>query len=133
MVGERTGTGYRLGDPVTVKIVEVLPLAGSMRFEMLSEPRKLGTATKSFHKARKGQGRNARKTGAGARPAESRTQTMSDMTFFDLWRRRTGAETIRSCGDEARFSRPLPALRRRQAVQWLRQAGRYLLRYAAKI
>jgi ribonuclease R len=54
MVGERTGTGYRLGDPVSIKIVEVLPLAGSMRFEMLSEPRKLGTSTKSFHKARKG-------------------------------------------------------------------------------
>ncbi len=54
MVGERTGTGYRLGDPVTIKIVEVLPLAGSMRFEMVSEPRKLGTSTKSFHKARKG-------------------------------------------------------------------------------
>ena len=54
MVGEHSGQGYRLGDPVTVKIVEVLPLAGSMRFEMISEPRKLGTSSKSFHKAKKG-------------------------------------------------------------------------------
>ncbi|WP_425418645.1 ribonuclease R [Oricola indica] len=54
MVGERTGLGYRLGDPVTIKIAEVLPLAGSMRFEMVSEPRKLGLSGKSFHKARKG-------------------------------------------------------------------------------
>jgi ribonuclease R len=60
MVGERSGNGYRLGDPVTIKIVEVLPLAGSMRFEMVSEPRKLGSSTKSYHKARKGARSNPR-------------------------------------------------------------------------
>jgi len=70
MVGERTGTGYRLGDPVTIKIVEVIPLAGSMRFEMISEPRKLGTSTKSFHKARKGA-RTAQRGNRG-KPSSSR-------------------------------------------------------------
>ncbi|MFZ2101326.1 MAG: ribonuclease R [Oricola sp.] len=65
MVGEKSGTGYRLGDPVTIKIVEVLPLAGSMRFEMVSEPRKLGMPTKSFHKARKGARMQARTSRGG--------------------------------------------------------------------
>lgn len=56
LVGERQGKGFRLGDPVEVKLVEIAPLAGTMRFEMLSEPRPLPTATRSFHKA-KGQTR----------------------------------------------------------------------------
>jgi len=56
LVGERRGKGFRLGDTVEVKLVEIAPLAGSMRFEMLSEPRPLPAATRSFHKA-KGQTR----------------------------------------------------------------------------
>ncbi len=35
--GEKTGLGYRLGDSVKVKLVEAIPLAGALRFEMLSE------------------------------------------------------------------------------------------------
>ncbi|QKV17983.1 ribonuclease R [Oricola thermophila] len=75
MIGERTGTGYRLGDPVTVRIAEVMPLAGSMRFEMITEPRKLGTPTKSFHKAKKGAraaARGRRGKAAGKRPGSGR-------------------------------------------------------------
>ncbi|SJZ56326.1 ribonuclease R [Consotaella salsifontis] len=53
--GERSGRGHRLGDAVTVRLVEALPMAGSMRFEMLSEPRKLPRSTQSFHKARRGR------------------------------------------------------------------------------
>ncbi|NNL17367.1 MAG: ribonuclease R, partial [Boseongicola sp.] len=53
MVGERTGKGYRLGDAVQIKVVEVQPMAGAMRFEMITEPRDLGMSTKSFHKARR--------------------------------------------------------------------------------
>lgn len=56
LIGERRGKGFRLGDTVEVKLVEIAPLAGSMRFEMLSEPRPLPAATRSFHKA-KGQTR----------------------------------------------------------------------------
>ena len=41
---------------IGVKLVEIAPLAGAMRFEMLSEPRPLPMATRSFHKA-KGQTR----------------------------------------------------------------------------
>ncbi len=51
LVGSRSGAGYRLGDLVEVRLVEAIPLAGSMRFEMLSEPRNFGRSTASFHKA----------------------------------------------------------------------------------
>jgi ribonuclease R len=40
MIGNRTGTTYRLGDAVTVKLVEAAPVAGALRFEILSEGRK---------------------------------------------------------------------------------------------
>jgi ribonuclease R len=39
MVGRRTGETYRLGDAVTVKLVEAAPVAGALRFEMLSAGR----------------------------------------------------------------------------------------------
>jgi len=39
MVGSRSGESYRLGDPVTVKLVEAAPVAGALRFELLSEGR----------------------------------------------------------------------------------------------
>lgn len=40
LVGSRTGVGFRLGDNVTVKLVEAIPTAGALRFEMISEGRK---------------------------------------------------------------------------------------------
>jgi ribonuclease R len=43
MVGARTGETHRLGDPVTVKLIEVAPFAGGLRFELLSEGRISGS------------------------------------------------------------------------------------------
>jgi len=62
LVGQRSGCGYQLGDSVEVRLVEVAPLAGAMRFEMVSEPARLPGLSKSFHKARRGLAgsRNAR-------------------------------------------------------------------------
>ena len=37
MVGGRTGEAFRLGDEVEVRLVEAIPSAGALRFEMLSE------------------------------------------------------------------------------------------------
>ena len=42
LVGEDTGLAYRLGDPVEVRLVEAIPTAGALRFEMLSEGRSIG-------------------------------------------------------------------------------------------
>ncbi len=37
LIGDRSGLGYRLGDVVTVKLVEAVPMAGALRFEMISD------------------------------------------------------------------------------------------------
>jgi ribonuclease R len=37
LVGDRTGETYRLGDEVNVRLVEAIPSAGALRFEMLSQ------------------------------------------------------------------------------------------------
>ncbi len=37
MIGERTGEMFRLGDNVTVRLLEVAPVAGALRFELVSE------------------------------------------------------------------------------------------------
>ena len=39
MTGERTGETYQLGDRVEVQLAEAMPLAGALRFELLSEGR----------------------------------------------------------------------------------------------
>jgi ribonuclease R len=46
LVGEDTGLAYRLGDPVEVRLVEAIPTAGALRFEMLSEGREIGARPK---------------------------------------------------------------------------------------
>ncbi len=66
--GERTGLGYRLGDSIEVRLVEAVPLAGALRFEMLSEGRPMPTATRSFHKS----GRRGAPKKPGTRPNRSR-------------------------------------------------------------
>ncbi|WP_131117361.1 ribonuclease R [Lichenihabitans psoromatis] len=49
MVGTQTGTTYRLGDIVEVKLVEAAPLAGALRFEIVSEGRRRKLLGKSKH------------------------------------------------------------------------------------
>ena len=65
--GERTGLGYRLGDAVLVKLAEAVPLAGALRFEMLSEGRAMPTAVRSFHKTTRRAGKQP-----GTRPKRGR-------------------------------------------------------------
>jgi len=40
LVGQRSGATFSLGDPVEVRLVEAIPSAGALRFEMLSEGKK---------------------------------------------------------------------------------------------
>ena len=40
LVGDRNGLAYRLGDKVEVRLAEAIPVAGALRFEMLSPGRK---------------------------------------------------------------------------------------------
>ncbi|MEZ5908133.1 MAG: ribonuclease R [Hyphomicrobiaceae bacterium] len=41
LVGERSGAGYQLGDTVSVRLVEAIPTAGALRFEVLSDGKPL--------------------------------------------------------------------------------------------
>ena len=57
LIGERTGTGYRLGDQVEVRLVEAIPTAGALRFEMLSEGRPIEGSVKGGRSPRRQPGR----------------------------------------------------------------------------
>jgi ribonuclease R len=48
LIGARSGTGYRLGDTVEVRLLEAIPSAGALRFEMLTEPTKGNFAPKAL-------------------------------------------------------------------------------------
>ena len=63
LVGARTGLGYRLGDDVRVRLVEAIPSAGALRFEMLSPGRKGLAALAKGHVA----GRSMRRPPRGRR------------------------------------------------------------------
>ena len=61
LVGNRTGETYRLGDPVSVRLVEAAPVAGALRFELLSD----GKHIKNFGLSKKkkhGPGKIGHKT-----------------------------------------------------------------------
>jgi ribonuclease R len=55
MVGSRSGMTFRLGDPVTVKLVEAAPVAGALRFELLSSGR-ISASRQRPHGARRPDG-----------------------------------------------------------------------------
>ena len=71
LTGEKTGLGFRLGDPVRVRLVEAVPLAGALRFEVLSEGEKMPAAMRSFHKAT-GRKRDTGRKKPGTRPPRGR-------------------------------------------------------------
>jgi ribonuclease R len=66
LVGEDTGLAYRLVDPVEVRLVEAIPTAGALRFEMLSEGRSVGTRPKGAPR-HNDKGRPRRYKGKGQR------------------------------------------------------------------
>jgi len=39
LIGAKSGETHRLGDRVTVRLIEAAPVAGALRFELLSEGR----------------------------------------------------------------------------------------------
>jgi ribonuclease R len=53
MVGSRSGETYRLGDAATVKLVEAAPVAGALRFELMSEGRMDGPRRRLHHEQRR--------------------------------------------------------------------------------
>jgi ribonuclease R len=53
LIGDRTGEAYRLGDTVRVKLVEAIPTAGALRFEMLSDGARHGGAAGGLPKGKR--------------------------------------------------------------------------------
>jgi len=86
LVGEDTGLAYRLGDTVQVRLVEAIPTAGALRFDMLSEGRQIGIKAgrpaerapgrgsrgRPLGKAPGGKGRGGKPRGGKSRAAKSR-------------------------------------------------------------
>jgi len=64
LVGDRTGEMHRIGDKVEVKLVEAAPVAGALRFELLSEGTYVGGA--------RGKSRPAHRSGPGVSGPASR-------------------------------------------------------------
>ncbi len=67
LIGERTGRGFRLGDTVRVKLVEAVPMAGALRFEMLSEGHDMRGEAKGIRGARRDLGRMGARMGRKGR------------------------------------------------------------------
>ncbi|VAW15092.1 3'-to-5' exoribonuclease RNase R [hydrothermal vent metagenome] len=53
MIGEKTGERFRLGDDVVVRLIEAAPMAGALRFELLSEGERVTPPARSGTKGRK--------------------------------------------------------------------------------
>ncbi len=72
LVGEDTGRAYQLGDNVEVKLVEAIPTAGALRFEILTEGRQIGIKPSGArHKSFRTRGRG--KPGAHGGPKRKKT------------------------------------------------------------
>ena len=61
LIGVESGATHRLGDPVTVRLVEAAPLAGALRFELLSEGR-YDTRRRGSRQPRQERSTRARRT-----------------------------------------------------------------------
>ncbi len=57
LVGKRTGETFRLGDTVEVRLVEAIPSAGALRFEMLTEGSKGRVAAPRFDNREQNKGK----------------------------------------------------------------------------
>jgi ribonuclease R len=78
LVGEDTGLAYQLGDSVQVRLVEAIPTAGALRFDMLSEGRQIGTKQGRKRPPPKGRGgkpfrgKGPRRKSGGGKPPRRR-------------------------------------------------------------
>ncbi len=77
LVGDATGETHRLGDRVTVRLVEAAPVAGALRFAMLSEGRRDATSrilTKRHRPASSHRPQRRPRGGEGAPDRHKRTR-----------------------------------------------------------
>jgi len=75
LVGSRSGAMHRLGDVVDVRLVEAAPVAGALRFELLSEGRFVGAPRHRPRRKCAATIRKAGRSGFTASPAASSATT----------------------------------------------------------
>ena len=144
LVGTRSGAMHRLGDVVDVRLVEAAPVAGALRFELLSEGNVAPRGRKQGGRRERHQSAGRSVEGAsGPQPAQQEIASRAKASPANRRKASHGnggthrhdsldpdPATARSATldrDEARLSRPLPALRRRQAVSRVPEGRRPLL------
>ena len=72
LIGEHTGRSYRLGDAVTVRLIEANPVSGGLRLDLIEEGQSAGVAgLPRVRKTRRGPAKrpHAQKSGSPAKPA----------------------------------------------------------------
>jgi ribonuclease R len=74
-VGRASGTIHRLGDPVTVRLVEAAPVAGALRFELLSPARLQGRPARTGHSSNAAQGKGRHDRPGRRRPHRRRRRS----------------------------------------------------------
>jgi len=67
LIGEDTGAAFQLGDAVEVRLVEAIPSAGALRFELLSEGRMIGIKPRRAAQGQRGRPQGARRDRSRAR------------------------------------------------------------------
>jgi ribonuclease R len=67
LVGDRGGLGFQLGDNVDVRLVEAIPSAGALRFEMMSDGRKIATGKRGKMSGKRKSSPRSRKRGRRGR------------------------------------------------------------------
>ena len=78
LIGDRSGETYRLGDRVTVRLVEAAPVAGALRFELLSEGRYKAPDRGGRGRAASAQAARARRKPSRGTRARQETTPMND-------------------------------------------------------
>ncbi len=73
LVGDRSGEMHRIGDRVEVKLVEAAPVAGALRFELLSEGSYVGKGRGKFTAGRARTGKPGFSRGGKAAPGRAPT------------------------------------------------------------
>ena len=110
LIGQRTGGRFRLGQTVRVELVEVTPVQGGLRFEMLSEPEAGDAPTSRKGSKRPGDRKKRDRKGSAARagnprqrdePAVERPDRPPSDTGRTLERRPRKPKTKRATGAAA--------------------------------
>ena len=85
LIGSRSGAMHRLGDVVDVRLVEAQPIAGALRFELLSDGEVVPRGTRRDFAAR-GARKERQRRDNRAKPRKSDKKTSGKSRRGRLWK-----------------------------------------------